>query len=150
MSLRTEFKSLASADSVIPGLTGLNAGGVRSILPRAGLTIPPWPLRPGVQLPPLPARPILALYVGASNLLDVFIYVQTLTWVVLDDPGEQFYRIDRLIAELKRVYPYGNDQEYSEYGTVAYHQELVLESQDTVEDVSGLNMRWLDYALWRA
>ena len=80
----------------------------------------------------------------------MFINVQTLTWVVLDDPGEQNHRIDRLISELKRVYPYGNDNEYNEYGTVGFHTELALESGDAVEDASGLAFRWLDFALWRA
>jgi hypothetical protein len=153
MSLRAQFYNRADADTTIQGLVGsqvIDVTTVRSILPKPGLVVPPWPMRPGVRLPPLPARPILALYVGQVNTVDVFIGVQTLTWVVLDDPGEQFHRIDRLMSELKRVYPYGNDNEYQDYGAVAFHTELVLESQDAVEDVTGLNYRWLDFGLWRA
>jgi len=119
-------------------IVGLGAG-LQSILPRAGVN------PPGV--------PLWLLFKLSNEVVvdpDNPIYrVGGFSWWIYDTPGEQYYRIDDVIAQLLKWYPTSREVYYTDDAGQAWHQQLTTVSEDLVDDDWHHHFKIVEWILWR-
>jgi hypothetical protein len=135
--LEESFPLPAKNDVLVTSKLG---SGVDSILPRADIELPP----------PLTLCPFLLFQYEDFVLVDNLTLIGVAHVRVFDIPGEQYWRINAIVAELVRVYRDSMNVWYEDPSGSAWKQAIATISHPDTDDGWNLRTRWIDVQLWRS